>query len=88
LLIGREFFVMGLRIIAAELGLSIHVSYLGKVKTVLQVICLLCAILLSTPSPYYIYEIIKNMFFACAIGVSFFSAYCYCCSFSFHVKKK
>jgi CDP-diacylglycerol--glycerol-3-phosphate 3-phosphatidyltransferase len=37
ILIGREFFVMGLRLIALEHQLSVPVSALGKLKTVLQV---------------------------------------------------
>jgi len=37
ILIGREFFVMGLRLIALEHQLNVPVSYLGKLKTVLQI---------------------------------------------------
>lgn len=40
LLIGREFFVMGLRQVALEHSLSVKVSMLGKVKTTLQMIVL------------------------------------------------
>lgn len=42
--IGREFFVMGLRQIALEKGLMIHVALLGKLKTALQMIYLTIAI--------------------------------------------
>lgn len=35
-LIGREFFVLGLRQMALENNLAIHVSWLGKLKTVFQ----------------------------------------------------
>lgn len=40
ILIGREFFMMGLREIAINYGISIHVSILGKIKTSLQLIFL------------------------------------------------
>lgn len=36
ILVGREFFVLGLRQMALEYNLSIHVSWLGKMKTLLQ----------------------------------------------------
>lgn len=39
-LIGREFFVMGLRHVALEYRFSIPVSRLSKLKTALQMICL------------------------------------------------
>lgn len=38
LLIGRELFIAGLRQVACEHNLVLHVSWLGKVKTFLQVI--------------------------------------------------
>jgi CDP-diacylglycerol--glycerol-3-phosphate 3-phosphatidyltransferase len=44
-LIGREFFVMGLRQVALERGMGVPVSAGGKVKTVLQVILLTIIIL-------------------------------------------
>jgi len=40
ILIGREFFIMGLRIIALEQKFYVPVSYLGKVKTTLQMMIL------------------------------------------------
>lgn len=40
LFIGREFFVMGLRLVALEHNLSIPVSMLGKVKTFFQMVLL------------------------------------------------
>ena len=49
LLIGREFFVLGLRQMALENNLSIHVSWFGKIKTLLQVVYLTVLIL----NPYH-----------------------------------
>jgi len=40
LLIGREFFMMGLRLVALEHGISIPVSYLAKFKTAVTMVCL------------------------------------------------
>ncbi len=40
LLIGREFFMMGLRQLALEHHFSVPVAYLGKVKTMIQMVCL------------------------------------------------
>jgi CDP-diacylglycerol--glycerol-3-phosphate 3-phosphatidyltransferase len=45
LLIGREFFVMGLRLIAAEYGFSVPVSQQGKNKTAIQMILLIFLII-------------------------------------------
>jgi len=41
ILIGREFFMMGLRQVALEHNFSVHVSSLGKLKTAFQMICLI-----------------------------------------------
>lgn len=40
LLIGREFFIMGLRLVAQEYAFSIPVSYLAKLKTAVTMLCL------------------------------------------------
>ena len=47
--IGREFFIMGLRLIGLEYNLHIHVSMFGKFKTCMQMVYLVCAIL----NPYH-----------------------------------
>ena len=49
ILIGREFFVLGLRQMALENNLSIHVSWFGKIKTLFQVLYLTVLIL----NPYH-----------------------------------
>ena len=40
LLIGRELFVAGMRQVACEHHVVIHVSWLGKCKTAMQIVCL------------------------------------------------
>jgi CDP-diacylglycerol--glycerol-3-phosphate 3-phosphatidyltransferase len=44
-IIGREFLISGLRSIASSEGLTIQASDLGKLKTVIQIICVVSAIL-------------------------------------------
>ena len=45
LIIGREFLVSGLRSIAASEGFTIDASEIGKLKTVIQIVCIVAAIL-------------------------------------------
>jgi cardiolipin synthase len=45
IIIGREFFVMGLRLVAAESRMSVSVSLVGKLKTAVHMACLTWVIL-------------------------------------------
>jgi CDP-diacylglycerol--glycerol-3-phosphate 3-phosphatidyltransferase len=45
IIIGREFLISGLRSIASSEGFTIQASDLGKLKTVIQIICVVSAIL-------------------------------------------
>src|SRR3954467_6016438 len=49
-IIAREFAVTGLRLVAAEQGVVIQASWLGKVKTMLQVVAIICLIAVE-PAP-------------------------------------
>ena len=49
-IIAREFAVTGLRLVAAEQGVVIQASWLGKVKTILQVAAIICLIAVN-PAP-------------------------------------
>jgi CDP-diacylglycerol--glycerol-3-phosphate 3-phosphatidyltransferase len=49
-IIAREFAVTGLRVVAAEQGVVIQASWLGKVKTGLQVAAIICLIAFD-PAP-------------------------------------
>jgi CDP-diacylglycerol--glycerol-3-phosphate 3-phosphatidyltransferase len=74
LLIGREFFVMGLRTIALENGTRVSVSFIAKVKTFVEMIYLALAILKTSSIPLYPYELI---FLWASIGCAWLSAYLY-----------
>jgi len=49
-IIAREFAVTGLRLVAAEQGVVIQASWMGKVKTILQVAAIICLIAVN-PAP-------------------------------------
>src|SRR3954454_107183 len=52
-IIAREFAVTGLRAIAAERGIVIAASWLGKVKTVLQIAAVI-ALIATNPAPWWV----------------------------------
>lgn len=52
--IGREFLVSGLRSIAASEGFTIAASDLGKLKTVIQIVCVIAAVLDHQWQAWYI----------------------------------
>jgi len=47
ILIGREFFIMGLRYVALEFSITVSVSLLGKIKTALQMASI--AVIIANP---------------------------------------
>lgn len=81
LLIGREFFVMSLRQIALEQGFAVSVSFLGKIKTAIQMITLIFIIV----NPYHalkyndalVWNITESLLLSITITLSLFSAYRY-----------
>jgi CDP-diacylglycerol---glycerol-3-phosphate 3-phosphatidyltransferase len=52
-IIAREFAVTGLRVVAAERGVVIAASWLGKLKTVLQIAAVI-ALIATNPSPPWV----------------------------------
>lgn len=80
LLIGREFFVMGLRLLALEHNISISVSFLGKIKTLVQAAYLTVAI----ANPFHDFALhasrtnkVEAVLLGATLIVSLWSAYLY-----------
>jgi len=82
--IGREFFIMSIRQVALENNFILSVSILGKLKTVIQIICLTVVILnpeqeQSLFTSYW--NQIEMLLLICATALSLISLYDYLCSF-------
>jgi CDP-diacylglycerol---glycerol-3-phosphate 3-phosphatidyltransferase len=71
-IIAREFAVTGLRMVAAEQGVVIQASWLGKVKTTLQIAAIICLIAVN-PAPLGINLLVYAAVAATVIsGVDYF----------------
>lgn len=70
--IGREFFIMGLRIVALENNIKVHVSWLGKLKTIAQIAYITMVIVDASYS---------SLALSVALFLSLVSAYFYYASF-------
>ena len=92
LLIGRELFVMGLRMIALEHQIQVPVSKAGKLKTMLQILCL--AFIIFNPYQAYgysdapIFNGIETVLLTTALFLSITSAYDYTMRFVHSAKLK
>jgi len=82
-LIGREFFVMSLRIIALEHHRTLVVSWLGKLKTIAQMVYLGVVII----NPYQQFSLLSShvnqlelLLLVLTLGLTIWSAYYYYCS--------
>ncbi len=81
LLVGREFFVNGLRVFASQQQISVNVSFFGKLKTTFQGILLF--MLIISPYPwfgqhgYYVWGFIEVVVLVITLYLSFYSAYKY-----------
>lgn len=80
LLIGREFFVMGLRHIASEKQIMIPVSWLAKIKTAVEIFYI-AFVIGYTPSAqtglFDFWLFVKNGLLFSTLMLSFFTAYRY-----------
>lgn len=93
ILIGREFFMMGLRQVALEHRFSVPVSSFGKYKTALQMSCLTFIIL----NPYHtigwrmegpgLWNVIESLVLWITVGFSVFSAKSYYHAFMIRFSK-
>ena len=92
LLIGRELFVTGLRLIALENKFEINVSYLGKIKTTFQMLMLTFLILnpyqLTSIDKALIWHKIEWILISSTIMLSLLSAALYCHSFMKEWKRR
>lgn len=81
LIIGREFFVMGLRLVAVEHSMMLSVAYIGKIKTVIHMVCLMWVIL----NPYqalgmahaFWWNLIEKILIFLSVAISFISGWIY-----------
>jgi CDP-diacylglycerol--glycerol-3-phosphate 3-phosphatidyltransferase len=79
LFIGREFFVMGLRLVALEHYFSVPVSVLGKIKTMFQVMMLMVIIMNPYQGTGFVgpagpWNIIESLLIVVTLLVSLWSA--------------
>ncbi|MGE0010096.1 MAG: CDP-diacylglycerol--glycerol-3-phosphate 3-phosphatidyltransferase [Candidatus Babeliales bacterium] len=81
LFIARELFVMSLRLIAAEHGKSISVSWHGKLKTTAQFVYITVAICNPLASSYTTFTRIEEILLCIAVVSTLLSAYAYYRSF-------
>lgn len=77
LFIGREFFVMGLRILGLERGFEIPVSWLGKLKTGILTIYIIIVIIDGSLIIGSKCWFIENLILLIALFLSLYSAYLY-----------
>lgn len=80
-IIGRELFVMSLRLIAAEHGKRISVSWHGKLKTIAQFIYITVAICNPLSGSYATLSQIEDLSLCIALVTTLISAYSYYRSF-------
>lgn len=76
LLIGRELAMSGMRLVAAEKGITVHVNSLGKVKTFLQSLAIFCLFINKSWLGLPFREVGMLSLWA-ALGFSLYSAYQY-----------
>jgi CDP-diacylglycerol---glycerol-3-phosphate 3-phosphatidyltransferase len=73
IIIAREFSVTGLRSIAASEGIVISASYWGKIKTVTQIIAIICALLNLMYTNNVYFKFFTNFTLTIAIITTIFS---------------
>ncbi|QQR61975.1 CDP-diacylglycerol--glycerol-3-phosphate 3-phosphatidyltransferase [bacterium] len=91
ILLSREFFVMGIRLIASERGYYIKTLFIAKIKTVVEVFFIASVIInpsTVTSSFFNKWNIIEYLLLNSTLLLSLYSAYLYyvLCAAQFHVK--
>lgn len=89
LLIGREFFVMGLREIALENNMQVHVSSWGKLKTATHIALISWMIIIpvTASAPIFFWLIVEFILLAASLILSWASAINYSIVFYEKLKK-
>lgn len=77
IIIGRELIVTGLRLVAAGEGIVIAASYLGKIKTVLQIIAIVLSLLQNWPLSLIAGVPFDDYFMFIAVIFTIYSGYDY-----------
>lgn len=72
--IGREFFVMGLRLLSSRKQIDIPVSLLGKIKMFCEMVYIALLLIQDSAHQYWLYE---YLFLILSLGSSIISAYYY-----------
>lgn len=76
-IIGREFIITGLRLVAASDGIVIAASKWGKIKTISQIVAILAALLKNYPISLWIdFQLDRYLMFI-AVVATIYSAYDY-----------
>ena len=87
LLIGREFFVLGLREIALENNMQIKVAAWGKLKTAFHIVLIAWMIVMPMACDNYFWSIIEFILLSISLFLSWISAIKYCILFYVQLKK-
>lgn len=77
IIIGREFIVTGLRLIAVSEGIVISASNLGKIKTVLQMVAIVASLIKNYPITYFVEFPFDRYAMFIAVVVTIYSGYDY-----------
>lgn len=73
IMIGREFVITGLRMIASAQGITLAADRMGKWKMVLQVVAIATVLLGSTPIPWLASVHADDIFMLLAVGMTLIS---------------
>ena len=76
-IIGREFIITGLRLVAASDGIVIAASKWGKVKTITQIVAVLAALLKNYPISLWVDFPLDRYLMFIAVVITIYSAYDY-----------
>ncbi|MDQ2085253.1 CDP-diacylglycerol--glycerol-3-phosphate 3-phosphatidyltransferase [Herbivorax sp. ANBcel31] len=76
-IIGREFIITGLRLVAASDGIVIAASKWGKIKTITQIVAIIATLLKNYPISLWFDFPLDRYLMLIAVGATIYSAYDY-----------